>query len=241
MHWGPTYMHKMPTGTLEESSLQMQGCRLSQSAEHPLAARCQRTVGVTRDTNSRCAAQGCRTLRRFYSRNALKVSSRTWLRMTPGLSSWLGSKACLMRAMMSVACRPHSISTKGAMLRPVPCSPCGTTKACFSTCTQAFDQASTASEVTSLWATSEKPYGTEPYGDSLAAAASTTTGRLPALRLASGELDNLSPHSSTRPTLRLPSYLPTTISAKPCIRLPKVATSSGVRKPYRAANKAGRC
>mmetsp|Transcript_5149 Transcript_5149/g.8014 ORF Transcript_5149/g.8014 Transcript_5149/m.8014 type:complete len:255 (+) Transcript_5149:1248-2012(+) len=44
------------------------------------------------------------------------------LRMTPGLSTYSGSNSSLSSHMMSYALVPHSISTKGATLRPVPCS-----------------------------------------------------------------------------------------------------------------------
>ena len=53
--------------------------------------------------------------------------SRRWmsgsrLSTTPGLSTPSGSASALTRHMSSVAFAPHSRSTKGAMLRPVPCS-----------------------------------------------------------------------------------------------------------------------
>mmetsp|Transcript_6483 Transcript_6483/g.19694 ORF Transcript_6483/g.19694 Transcript_6483/m.19694 type:complete len:226 (+) Transcript_6483:1115-1792(+) len=47
----------------------------------------------------------------------------SWLRRTPGLRTKSGSKRVLMRHMRAYALAPHSISTKGATLRPVPCSP----------------------------------------------------------------------------------------------------------------------
>ncbi len=43
--------------------------------------------------------------------------------ITPGLRRLSGSKACLIRFINAYAFSPHSISTKGAMFRPVPCSP----------------------------------------------------------------------------------------------------------------------
>jgi hypothetical protein len=44
-------------------------------------------------------------------------------KMTPGLSTKSGSNSCFSSHISSVALVPHSISTKGATLRPVPCSP----------------------------------------------------------------------------------------------------------------------
>mmetsp|Transcript_14119 Transcript_14119/g.56275 ORF Transcript_14119/g.56275 Transcript_14119/m.56275 type:complete len:226 (+) Transcript_14119:1367-2044(+) len=47
----------------------------------------------------------------------------SWFSRTPGLSTKSGSKSVLTRHMSAYALAPHSISTKGATLRPVPCSP----------------------------------------------------------------------------------------------------------------------
>src|SRR5688500_10494329 len=44
------------------------------------------------------------------------------LMITPGLSMPAGSNNDLRSRMMAYAVSPHSVSTKGAMLRPVPCS-----------------------------------------------------------------------------------------------------------------------
>ena len=44
------------------------------------------------------------------------------LMMTPGLSRPCGSSSALTRRIIAKAAGPHSSSTKGAMLRPVPCS-----------------------------------------------------------------------------------------------------------------------
>ena len=44
------------------------------------------------------------------------------LKITPGFNSPSGSKISLIRFMTLKASFPHSYSTKGAMLRPVPCS-----------------------------------------------------------------------------------------------------------------------
>ncbi len=52
----------------------------------------------------------------------LRCASGSLFRITPGLSKFWGSKICLMRFISPKASRPHSISTNGAMLRPVPCS-----------------------------------------------------------------------------------------------------------------------
>ena len=43
-------------------------------------------------------------------------------RSTPGASTPSGSASALMRHIIPVAFAPHSCSTHGAMLRPVPCS-----------------------------------------------------------------------------------------------------------------------
>ena len=43
-------------------------------------------------------------------------------RSTPGASTPCGSASALIRHIISVAFGPHSRSTHGAMLRPVPCS-----------------------------------------------------------------------------------------------------------------------
>ena len=45
------------------------------------------------------------------------------LMITPGLRRRFGSKARLIRFINAYAFSPHSISTNGAMFRPVPCSP----------------------------------------------------------------------------------------------------------------------
>ena len=42
--------------------------------------------------------------------------------MTPGFSSPCGSTRAFSRRMMAIASGPHSVSTNGAMFRPVPCS-----------------------------------------------------------------------------------------------------------------------
>jgi hypothetical protein len=52
-----------------------------------------------------------------------KRQSAHRLRSTPGLRTKEGSKSCLRSHMSSYALLPHSISTNGATLRPVPCSP----------------------------------------------------------------------------------------------------------------------
>ena len=44
------------------------------------------------------------------------------LRITPGFRIPLGSNICFTSFMRAYACSPHSFSTYGAMLRPVPCS-----------------------------------------------------------------------------------------------------------------------
>ena len=49
-------------------------------------------------------------------------ASASLVRITPGFKRPVGSKSCLISAIRSQASRPHSSSTKGAMLRPVPCS-----------------------------------------------------------------------------------------------------------------------
>ena len=51
-------------------------------------------------------------------------SERTLFSTTPGFSTSSGSNSDLRRHIRSYALPPHSISTYGATLRPVPCSPC---------------------------------------------------------------------------------------------------------------------
>ena len=43
--------------------------------------------------------------------------------MTPGFSTYSGSNISFSSHIRSYALDPHSISTNGATLRPVPCSP----------------------------------------------------------------------------------------------------------------------
>mmetsp|Transcript_15744 Transcript_15744/g.51438 ORF Transcript_15744/g.51438 Transcript_15744/m.51438 type:complete len:202 (+) Transcript_15744:95-700(+) len=56
------------------------------------------------------------------TRRFLACTSGSSFRMTPGLSRKAGSKSFFTSHMTSYALVPHSISTNGATLRPVPCS-----------------------------------------------------------------------------------------------------------------------
>ena len=51
-----------------------------------------------------------------------QVAVGSALRITPGFSRPSGSTSAFSRFMTALASGPHSASTKGAMLRPVPCS-----------------------------------------------------------------------------------------------------------------------
>lgn len=73
----------------------------------------QKPHSMQRLTRSEAAGLGLRNL---------MWASGSRLRITPGLRTKVGSKRPLSVHMSSVALVPHSISTNGATLRPVPCS-----------------------------------------------------------------------------------------------------------------------
>ena len=55
-------------------------------------------------------------------RRSCRCTSGVRDRITSGASTPLGSASVLIRHISSVACSPHSRTTNGAMLMPVPCS-----------------------------------------------------------------------------------------------------------------------